>query len=113
MRLSSQEGRQQPPPVGLRIPRRRTAQGSTRPHQARAPPCARLRTASAQEDPVAFNSTDLAALIQGNNFPLWHSPPADTRATVAATGYFAPVADRLRAGDLMILQAADAMAMLP
>ena len=62
---------------------------------------------------MAFSSADLGALIQGNSFTLWHYRTADSRATVAAAGYFAPVADRIRPGDLMILQAADAMAMLP
>lgn len=62
---------------------------------------------------MAFSPADLGPLIQGSSFTLWHYRTADTRATVAAAGYFAPVADRLRAGDLMILQAADAMAMLP
>jgi hypothetical protein len=62
---------------------------------------------------VAFSSADLSALIQGNSFTLWHYRTADSRAAVSAAGYFAGVSDRMRAGDLMILQAADAMAMLP
>ena len=62
---------------------------------------------------MAFSSANLAALIQGNNFTLWHYRTADARTVVTAAGYFAPVAGSLRAGDLMMLQTADAMALLP
>jgi hypothetical protein len=65
------------------------------------------------EDPVPFSPADLGALIQGDGFSLWHYRTADTRAVVVAPGYFAPVADMLNPGDLVILQAADALALLP
>jgi hypothetical protein len=61
---------------------------------------------------VPFSPANLGALIQGDGFTLWHYRTADTRA-VAAAGYFAPVAESLNTGDLVILQAADAMALLP
>jgi hypothetical protein len=62
---------------------------------------------------MAFSTATFAALIESNGFTMWHYVTADTRATVTATGYFATVAAKLRAGDLMLLQTADAMAMLP
>jgi hypothetical protein len=62
---------------------------------------------------VPFSSANLGALIQGNDFTLWHYRTTDTRVAVTTAGYFAAVAGRLRAGDLMVLQAADAMALLP
>jgi hypothetical protein len=62
---------------------------------------------------VPFSPANLAALIQGNTYTLWHYRTADTRAVVTAAGYFAPVAGSLRAGDLMMLQTADAVALLP
>lgn len=62
---------------------------------------------------MPFSPVSFAALIQGNGFTLWHYRTGDARAAVAAPGYFAPVAANLRPGDLMILQAADAMALLP
>ena len=62
---------------------------------------------------MAFSSANLSALIQGNNFTLWHYRTADVRTVVTAAGYFAPVAGSLRAGDLMMLQTADAVALLP
>lgn len=62
---------------------------------------------------MPFDSASLAALIQGNSFSLWHYRTADSRATVTAAGYFAAVAGSLRPGDMMVLQAADAMAVLP
>lgn len=65
------------------------------------------------ETPVPFSSANLTALIQGNNFTLWQYRTADSRAAVTAAGYFAAVAGNLKAGDLMVLQAADAMALLP
>jgi hypothetical protein len=62
---------------------------------------------------VPFSSANLTALVQGNNFTLWHYRTTDTRSTVTAAGYFTLVAANLRPGDLMMLQAADALAMLP
>ena len=62
---------------------------------------------------MPFSPANLGALIQGDGFTLWHYRTADTRAVVAAAGYFAPVAESLNTGDLVILQAADAMALLP
>ena len=62
---------------------------------------------------MPFSPDDLGALFQGDGFTLWHYRTADTRAAVAAAGYFAPVAGRMVPGDLVILQAADAMALLP
>ncbi len=62
---------------------------------------------------MPFSSADLGALFQGDGFTLWHYRTADTRAAVAAAGYFAPMAGSMLPGDLVILQAADAMALLP
>ncbi|MBL6076910.1 hypothetical protein JMJ56_02765 [Belnapia sp. T18] len=62
---------------------------------------------------MPFSSANLAALIQGNSFTLWQYRTADSRATVTAAGYFAAVAGSLKPGDLMVLQTADAMALLP
>ena len=62
---------------------------------------------------MPFSPASFGALIQGNGFTLWHYRTGDTRAVVAAAGYFAPVAESLNTGDLVILQAADAMALLP
>lgn len=62
---------------------------------------------------MPFSPDDFGALIQSDGFTLWHYRTADTRAAVAAAGYFAPVAASLSPGDLVILQAADAMALLP
>ncbi|MBL6458621.1 hypothetical protein JMJ55_25100 [Belnapia sp. T6] len=62
---------------------------------------------------MPFSSANLTALIQGNNFTLWQYRTGDSRAAVTAAGYFAAVAGSLRAGDLMVLQTADAMALLP
>jgi hypothetical protein len=62
---------------------------------------------------VPFSPANLNALIQTSAFALWHYRTTDSRATVSAAGYFAPATASLRAGDLMILQAADAMALVP
>ena len=77
----------------------------------RAGACARAGAVS--EELRALQPASFAALIQGNGFTLWHYRTGDTRAVVVASGYFAPVAASLRPGDLMILQAADALALLP
>jgi hypothetical protein len=62
---------------------------------------------------VPFSPANLTALIQGNSFALWQYRTADSRAVVTAAGYFAAVAGSLKVGDLIVLQTADAMAMLP
>lgn len=62
---------------------------------------------------MPFDALGLTALTQANGFSLWHYRTTDTRAAVLAPGYFAPVADRLRAGDVLIVQAADATALVP
>ncbi|MBK1656946.1 hypothetical protein [Paracraurococcus ruber] len=62
---------------------------------------------------MPFSPANLNALIQTGYFSLWHYRTTDTRATASAAGYFAPVAASLKPGDLMILQAADAMALVP
>lgn len=62
---------------------------------------------------MPFTPASLGALIQGSGFTLWHYRTADSRAAVSAAGYFDPVAASLKPGDLMLLQAADALALLP
>ncbi|MDN3568218.1 hypothetical protein QWZ14_27885 [Paeniroseomonas aquatica] len=62
---------------------------------------------------MPFSPANLAALIQGNTFTLWQYRTTDTRAAVSAGGYFAAVAGSLKPGDLMVLQAADAVALVP
>ncbi len=62
---------------------------------------------------MAFSSTTLAALIESNGFTMWRYVTTDTRSTVSGSGYFAASGGRLRAGDVMLLQAADALAFLP
>lgn len=62
---------------------------------------------------MPFTASDLSALVQANAFTLWHYRTTDTRATVSALGYFTAVAAQLQPGDLLILQAADALALLP
>ena len=67
----------------------------------------------ATEATLSFNPASLTPLIQASAFNLWHYRTTDNRATVVAAGYFAAVAGSLKPGDLMILQASDAMALLP
>lgn len=62
---------------------------------------------------MPFNASDLVPLIQTARFNLWHYRSADLQTTITTAGYFSPAAATLRAGDLMIVQSADAMAMLP
>ena len=62
---------------------------------------------------MPFTASSFAALIQTPGFSLWHYRTADSRATASAAGYFSAVAASLRPGDLIILQASDAFALLP
>lgn len=62
---------------------------------------------------MPFSPANLNALLQTSAFNLWHYRTADTRAVVSAAGYFTPAAASLKAGDLMVLQTVDAMALVP
>ncbi|MBB5690610.1 hypothetical protein FHS88_002745 [Roseomonas alkaliterrae] len=62
---------------------------------------------------MAFASSGLAALTTANGFTLWHYRTEDDRATVLAPGYFAPAGHLLQPGDIVIVQAADATALVP
>lgn len=62
---------------------------------------------------MSFIATDLMPLIQTARFNLWHYRSADLKATIVTPGYFAAAAARLQAGDVMIVQSSDSMAILP
>ena len=62
---------------------------------------------------MPFAASGLTPLIQTSGFSIWRYVTADLRANVAAAGYFSTVASQFRPGDIMFLQAADALAMLP
>ena len=62
---------------------------------------------------MPFAASGLTPLIQTSGFSMWRYVTSDLRADVAATGYFATVASQFKPGDIMFLQAADALAMLP
>ena len=62
---------------------------------------------------MPFLPSGLSALTTANGFTLWHYRTEDDRASVLAPGYFAPAATRLLPGDIVIVQAADATAMVP
>ncbi len=62
---------------------------------------------------MPFASTALIPLVQNSGFTMWLYRSDDMRVDITAPGYFNAAAARLRAGDIMVLQAADSMAMLP
>jgi hypothetical protein len=62
---------------------------------------------------MPFSSIALVPLVQTPGFSLWHYRSTDTRDQVTGPGYFLPAIDRLRVGDVMIVQAADSLAILP
>lgn len=62
---------------------------------------------------MPFSHLGLSALSTAGAFTLWHYVTTDERATVLTSGYFAPAALALRSGDVIILQAADATALIP
>lgn len=62
---------------------------------------------------MAFAVRNLSVLAYANSFTLWHyKARADTRAAVAATGFFADAADMLAVGDMVLVGAADGGSML-
>ncbi len=62
---------------------------------------------------MPFVATALTPLVTGNGFTLWLYRTDDTRATAISANYFAPAAAKLETGDLILLQASDAVALLP
>ncbi|KAA2214683.1 hypothetical protein [Teichococcus oryzae] len=62
---------------------------------------------------MPFDPRGLSALSSTGSFTLWLYVTTDTRAGVLAGGYFNSVADRLQAGHMLIVQAADSMNFLP
>ncbi len=62
---------------------------------------------------MSFDSSDLTALTSANGFTLWHYRTPDDRAVVVAPGYFAAAEPPLLPGDIVIVQAADATALVP
>ena len=62
---------------------------------------------------MPFIANNLSVLSAANGFTLWHYRTTDTRADTEVSGYFAPAADRLRVGDIVLVQARDATTMLP
>lgn len=62
---------------------------------------------------MPYSDAALTPLLTGSGFTLWLYRTADTRATALGAGYFAPAGPRLETGDLILLQASDAVALLP
>jgi hypothetical protein len=62
---------------------------------------------------MPFSASALSALTSANGFTLWHYRTDDDRATVLAPGYFAAATALLRPGDIVIVQASDATALVP
>lgn len=62
---------------------------------------------------MPFTATNLSALSAANGFTLWHYRTTDSRADTEAADYFAPAAERLRVGDIVLVQANDGVSMLP
>jgi hypothetical protein len=58
---------------------------------------------------MAFDNTTLNPLATTSGFTLWYYRTQDTRAAALTAGYFAPAAARLAGGDVILLQAADAL----
>jgi hypothetical protein len=62
---------------------------------------------------MPFSALGLSALTSANGFTLWHYRTDEDRASVLAPGYFAPAAAQLLPGDIVIVQAIDATALVP
>ena len=62
---------------------------------------------------MPFDNAALTPLLTGSGFTLWLYRTADTRAMALGASYFTSAATRLETGDLILLQASDAVALLP
>jgi hypothetical protein len=62
---------------------------------------------------MPFIASNLSALSAANGFTFWHYRTTDSRTEIEAAGYFTPAANRVRLGDILLVQAADGTTMLP
>lgn len=62
---------------------------------------------------MPFIATNLTLLSAANGFTLWHYRTTDSKDQVQAPDYFAPASTQMRAGDIVMVQAADATLLLP
>ena len=62
---------------------------------------------------MPYIASNLIPLVAADSFTLWLYRTTDTRATVLSAGYFAAARTRLLAGHMVVLEAADATALLP
>lgn len=58
---------------------------------------------------MPFDNTALLPLLANGGFTIWLYRTTDTRAEALAAGYFTPAAARLAWGDVIFLQASDAL----
>lgn len=62
---------------------------------------------------MSYDARELTALTSANGFTLWHYRTDDDRAAVTAPGYFAAAEPPLLPGDIIIVIASDATALVP
>ncbi|SHJ57909.1 hypothetical protein SAMN02745194_02888 [Roseomonas rosea] len=62
---------------------------------------------------MPYVASNLIPLVAADSFTLWLYKTTDTRAAVLSSGYFGAAANRLLPGHMIVLQAADASAILP
>jgi hypothetical protein len=58
---------------------------------------------------MPFDNSGLTSLLANSGFTIWLYRTPDTRADALAAGYFAPAGSRLTFGDVILLQASDAL----
>ena len=58
---------------------------------------------------MPFDNSGLTPLLANSGFTIWRYRTPDTRATALAPDYFAPAESRLAFGDVILLQASDAL----
>ena len=62
---------------------------------------------------MSYIASNLIPIVAADSFTLWLYKTTDTRATVLSAGYFAAAGNRLLSGHMVVLQAADATAIIP
>ena len=62
---------------------------------------------------MPYDARGLMPLLATNPFAIWHYRTTDGRAAVLEPGYFSAATGQLQPGHLIILQAEDAMTLLP
>ena len=60
---------------------------------------------------MAFHNKNLSVIAYANGFTLWHYAAGETKAVIAAAGYFNSIKTLMNVGDIVIINGSDGTAL--